>query len=163
MTATRERPTVVGAPSARGPGLMVGMVVIGLLIGLLGGWLLFGSVDVITVDGSGLTDRQAEMVEMIEEDFAAWQDNDVDRVLSLYTDTGVFVALGEDYRVADGSLANYVTSFSGAPRMEAVGPEVIVDGNTVISFHTYAGTTYTNIFDFTSRGEVLIGRHEVTN
>lgn len=165
MTTTQqERATVAGDRRAtRGPWLLAGMVVIGLLIGLLGGWLLFGSDDVITVDGSTLTDRQAEMIDVINDDFAAWQDNDVDRALSYYTDRGTFIALGEEYLVEDGSLAEYVTGFFGAPNMEEVGPDVIVDGNTVITFHTYAGTTYTNIFTFTSTGDVLIVRHEVAN
>ena len=39
---------------------------------------------------------------------------------------------------------------------------MLVDGNTVISFHTYLGATYTSINDFTSSGDVLIARHEVT-
>lgn len=162
MTTIQDRPSVVGAPSTRGPWLTVGMVVIGLLIGLLGGWLFFGSDDVTTADGEGLTDRQAEMVEMIEDAMVAWQANDVDDVLSYYTDTGVFVALGIEYRVADGGLADYVRSFAGASRMESVGPTVVVDGNTVIAFHTYAGDTLTNVFEFTSGGEVLIARHEVS-
>ncbi len=164
MTTTqRERPTVVGAASTRSPWLLVGTVVIGLLLGLLGGWLLFGSTDILTVDGSGLTERQTEMVDMIESDFAAWQDNDVDRVLSHYTDTATFVARGVEHRVTDGGLARFVTSFIGAPDMEAVGPDVIVDGNTVISFHTFGEATYVDIFDFTSSGDVLIARHEVTD
>lgn len=164
MTTTQqERPVIVRVPSrTRHPGLMIGMVVIGLLIGLLGGWLIFGAEEVITVDGSALTDRQIEMVELIESNFAAWQDNDVDRVLSHYTERATFVAGGE-YRVADGSLARFVTSFVGAPQMEPIGPEVLVDGNSAISFHTYQGTTYANIFHFTSSGDVLIARHQVTS
>jgi hypothetical protein len=142
---------------------MIGMVVIGLLIGLLGGWLLFGSDEVVTVDGSGLTDRQVEMVELIESDFAAWQDNDVDLVLSHYTDRATFVAGGQEHPVADGSLARYVTTFIGANRMESVGPAIVIDGNSAISFHTYQGTTYANLFSFTSSGDVLIARHEVTS
>jgi hypothetical protein len=161
-TVQQERPAVLGAPTAtRRTGSMIGMVVIGLLIGLLGGWLLFGSDEVVTVDGSTLTARQAEMVAMIEDDFAAWQDNDVDAVLSHYTGTGAFVANGVEHRVADGGLASYVRSFFGAANMESVGPDVVVDGTTVISFHTYLGATYTSIFDFTSSGDVLIARHEV--
>ncbi len=165
MTTTQQqRPTVVGAPSTtRGRGLMIGLVVIGLLIGLLGGWLLFGSNDVVAVDGSALTDRQAEMVAMIDDNFAAWQDNDVDEVLSYHTDTATFVALGSEYPVADGSLATYVRAFYGAPEMEPVEPMVVVDGNTVVSFHTYRGMTLMNVFDFTSSGEVLIARHEVSS
>jgi hypothetical protein len=142
---------------------MIGMVVIGLLAGLLGGWLLFGSDDVVTVDGSALTDRQAEMVAMIDGNFAAWQDNNVDEVLSYHTDTATFVALGAEYPVADGSLAAYVRAFYGAPGMESVEPMVVVDGNTVVSFHTIGGMTLVNVFDFTSSGEVLIARHEVSN
>jgi len=163
MTTTHERSTVVRAPNSRRPWLMIGMAVFGLLIGLLGGWLFFGTEDVITVDGSALTARQTEMVAMMDDAFAAWQDNDVDTVLSYYTETGAFVTNGVDYRVADGGLANFVRSFFGASNMESVGPEVVVDNDTVVSFHTYQGVTYTNVFDFTSSGDVLIARHEVTN
>ena len=161
-TLQQERPAVAGTPSTRRSGLMIGMIVIGLLTGLLGGWLIFGSDDVIQVDGTGLTDRQTEMLELIDTDFAAWQDNDVDLVLSHYTDTAAFVAREVEYRVADGGLADYVASFSLASSMEQIGPTVVVDGNTVMSFHTFGGSTFTNVFDFTSSGDVLIARHEVS-
>lgn len=161
-TVQQERPAVAGTPSTRRSGLMIGMIVIGLLIGLLGGWLIFGSDDAITVDGAGLTDRQTEMLEMIDTDFAAWQDNDVDLVLSHYTETAAFVARGVEYRVADGGLADYVASFSLASSMEQIGPNVVVDGNTVMSFHTFGGGTFTNVFHFTPSGDVLIARHEVS-
>ena len=165
MTTTqRTRPTVVGAPTTtRRLSLMVGLTVIGLLIGLLGGWALFGATDVIAVDGGEIADRQIEMTEMISGAFEAWTSNDVDSVLSYYTDTATFVALGVEYPVADGSLAGYVRSFSGAPGMESVEPMVVVVGNTVVSFHTYEGMTLMNVFDFTSSGEVLIARHEVSS
>ena len=165
MTTTQqEHPKLVGPlTTTRRPWLLIGMVVIGLLVGLLGGWLLFGSDDVVTVDGSSLTDRQAEMVAMIDDNLAAWQDNNVDEVLSYHTDTATFVALGSEYPVADGSLAAYVRSFYGAPGMESFEPMVVVDGNTVVSFHTIEGMTLMNVFDFTSSGEVLIARHEVSN
>lgn len=165
MTTTQqERPTVVGAPTTtRRPWLLIGMVVIGLLIGLLGGWLLFGSTDVIAVDGGDLTDRQIEMTETVSGAFEAWTSNDVSTVLSHYTDTATFVALGVEYPVADGSLARYVGSFFGAAEMESVEPMVVVDGNTVVSFHSYEGMTLMNVFDFTSSGEVLIARHEVSS
>ncbi|MDH3247604.1 MAG: hypothetical protein OEQ47_01475 [Acidimicrobiia bacterium] len=162
-TLQQERPAVAGTPSTRRSGLMIGMIVIGLLIGLLGGWLIFGSDDVVNVDGTGLTDRQTEMLELIDADFAAWQDNDVDLVLSHYTDTAAFVARGVEYRVADGGLADYVASFLLASSMEQIGPNVVVDGNTVMSFHTFGGSILTNVFEFTSSGEVLIARHEVSS
>lgn len=161
-TLQQERPAVASTPSTGRSGLMIGMIVIGLVIGLLGGWLIFGSDDAITVDGSGLTDRQVEMLDMIDSDFAAWQDNDVDLVLSHYTDRASFVGLGVVYRVADGGLADYVSAFTLASSMEQIGPKVIVDGNTVMSFHTFGGSTLTNVFDFTSSGDVLIARHEVS-
>ena len=160
-TMQRQQPTVITTPSNRRTGLIVGMAVIGLLIGLLGGWLLFSSDDVISVNEMELTDRQTEMVAMIESNFAAWQANDVERALSYYSDNATFVALDVEYPVADGSLADYVTSFFGAMHMEQLAPDVVVDVNTVITFHTYRGATYTNIFDFTTTGDVLILRHEV--
>jgi hypothetical protein len=142
---------------------MTGIAVIGLLIGLLGGWALFGSdADVIAVDGGDLTDRQIEMTEVVADSFDAWTSNDVDQALSYYADTGVFVALGVEYPAADGSLAGYIERFITASRMEPIGPEVVVDGNTVVSFHTYSGSTYTNVFEFTSSGDVLIARHTVS-
>lgn len=160
-TMQQERPMVGGAPSTtRRPWLMTGMLVIGLLIGLLGGWLIFGSDDVMTLDGSELTERQIEMIEMIDQDFAAWQANDVDTVLSHYTDSGVFVT-DREYLVRDGSLAGFVRFFSGAPMMEPVGQKLMVDDITVISFHTYAAHTYTNVFRFKAVGDVLITRHHV--
>lgn len=160
-TMQQQRPSTIAASSNRRTGIIVGMAVVGLLIGLLGGWLLFGSDDVISVRETTLTDRQNEMVALIEADFTAWQANDVDTVLSYYTDNAVFVALDVEYPVADGSLADYVRSFFGAKNMEQLGPQVVVDGNTVITFHTYSGATYTNIFDFTTTGDVSIVRHEV--
>ena len=162
MTIAQERPTVVGAQTtARRPELMIG-IVIGIVIGLLAGSLLFGPSDVVAVDGTALTERQTEMVAMVDDVFAAWQENDVDAVLSYFTDTGIFIDSGREYRVADGTLASLVRSAYGAPNMERVRPDMVVDDTTLISFHTYMRTTYTSTFGFTSNGDVLIARHEVT-
>ncbi len=161
MTTMQERPTLVGAPRTSSPWLIVGMVVIGLLLGLLGGWMLFGSSDMIAADGSAITDRQAEMSTMIDDAFVAWQDSDVEAVLSYYTERANFVARGIEYGVEDGELADYVTSFTRSSAMEPVGPDVFIDENTVVSFHTFDGQTFMNVFDFTPSGEVLIARHEV--
>lgn len=161
MTIAQERPTVVGAQTtARRPELMIG-IVIGIVIGLLAGSLLFGPDDVVTVDGTALTERQTEMVAMIDDAFTAWQENDVDAVLSYFTDGGVFAGTDTTYRVSDGSLEGFVRFFSGASGMEAVGQKIVLDDTTVVSFHTLAGNTYTNVFRFTIAGDVLITRHDV--
>ena len=159
-TLQQERPAVVGTPSTRRSGLMIGMIVIGLLIGLLGGWLIFGSDDVITVDGSALTGRQIEMTELIDEHMVAWQANDAEGVVSHFTTSGVFVT-DRDYRVSDGSLAALVRFATGTSMLESVGQKVVVDDTTVVSFHSDSGITYTNVFRFTTVGDVLITRHEV--
>lgn len=153
---------MVGAPTeSRRTGLMIGMVVIGLLIGLLGGWLIFGSGDVVTVDGSALTDRQIEMTELIDEHMIAWQTKDAEGVVSHFTASGVFVT-DREYRVSDGSLAALVRFATGTSMLESVGQKIVVDDNTVVMFHSDSGITYPNVFHFTTAGDVLITRHEVS-
>ena len=164
MTTTQQRQPTAGVAETRnrGPMLMIGMAVIGLILGLLGGWALFApESDVIAVQGGELSDRQIEMTEMVDDAFDAWIRNDVDEVLTYYTDTGTFVALGVEYPVADGSLADFVEGFTGASQMESLGPKVVIDSNTILSFHDFGGVTRTNVFDFTSSGDVLIARHAV--
>ncbi len=38
----------------------------------------------------------------------------------------------------------------------------LVRGNTMLNFHTYGGSTYTSVVDFTATGELLIVQHTLS-
>ena len=89
---------------------------VALLVGALGGWFLARSFDDkptnVVAGHVALTDRQREMIRVEEAYVKAWQANDVDAVLALYTPNGTLnlVPGSGDYRVDDGTLAAYVRS-----------------------------------------------------
>jgi hypothetical protein len=108
-----------------------------------------------------LTERQVQMVDLYEEAEAAWRAGDGEAVAALFTDSGYGRFLGTTYQVGDGSLERYVES--GTWNSLDVLEPVLVKGNTMLNFHIYVGSTYTNVIEFTAEGELLIVSHTINS
>lgn len=145
-------------------GLLVAFVaIIALVVGGAVGWFVRGGGDdamVLAGDGD-LTERQLDMVDFMNDYEAAWQRSDGEAVAAMYTDTGTFVSLGVEYRVDDGSLAEFVESGEWAA-LDVLEPRLVRDLE-VLSFHTFPLGTYMNSMTFTGSGELLLMNHTITN
>ena len=148
----------------RRTGMLVLVAVLALILGAVGGWFARGSDGdpTILLAGEGeLTERQAQMVDVYEEAEAAWHAGDGEAVAALFTDDGYGRFLGSTYQVGDGGLDRYVES--GAWNSLDVLEPVLVKGNTVLNFHIYRGSTYTNVVEFTTEGELLMVSHTINS
>ena len=161
-----QAPEVTNRQSSGGrrTGMLVLVAVLALILGAVGGWFARGSdgESTILLAGEGeLTERQAQMVDVYEEAEAAWHAGDGEAVAALFTDNGYGRFLGTTYQVDDGSVERYVES--GTWNSLDVLEPVLVNGNTMLNFHIYAGSTYTNVIEFTAEGELLIVSHTINS
>lgn len=163
---TIERPDAAKVSTvANRPWWTLGLVaLVALVIGLAGGWLARGSdgdPDAVTVGGVELTDRQADMVDIVSGDYIdAWHAGDGEAVAAFFTDNGQAEFLGTTIPVAGGGVADYVDRGSWA----SLTPHqpVLVFENTVVSYHDYMNSTYVNSIDFTASGELKIVSHTIS-
>ena len=137
-----------------------------LVLGAFGGWIARGSDEggdpALLLAGPGeLTARQEQMFDLIAENLDAWHAGDGDAAVAAYTPTGTATFLGTTFRVDDGSLADHVGVGSWGS-LEMYSP-MLVNGNEIVSFHTFGGTTYTDVVEFTPTGDVLIVEHTISN
>jgi hypothetical protein len=168
-TETLERPVAQTAdtqPTHGSRSLVVVLIAVAaLLLGGLGGWLLRGddggTDDVIVVNGSELTERQEQMLQIGDEYFAAVRDGDGETLASLFVPEGyvTFEQINRQARVDDGSLAQIVSGGVN-PGLELYEP-VLVSDDTLVYTYGLAGDT-TEVMKFTPTGEVQIIRSTVT-
>lgn len=151
-----------GASRGRQYAILVVVALLALVLGGIGGWMLRGSDapgDIIVAGEGDLTERQADMLDVMRDAELAWQSNDADGVLALYAPNGTFEAFDTVYRVDDGTFADYVEMGSWSS-LEVHEP-VLVRGNEILTFHTFGGQTYTESMTFTSTGDLLITSHVI--
>jgi len=147
------------------------VAVVALALGFVGGWLAnrdsdSGSSDsgveqprAVLVGGGALTDRQQQMVGVLDQYMEAWRNGDGQTVASFHTPNGEFVIASTDettvYSVADGSLANYISR--GQWTGKVLLTPMLVDGDHVTLFYSFMGRRAA-VVDFTSSGDVRIIR-----
>ena len=167
---TKERPdSPTTKPTKTGDRrslILVFVAVIALGLGMFGGWMIWGSTDnpdgVVVVGGGELTQRQEEMVDMLDEYGVAYLGNDGAAVVEMYAENGTLSGLGNPVLHAnDGTLEEFVNEFS-FPDGPFDPEPVVVHENTVRFAHEYAGRTYFDIVTFTSMGELHIASHVMT-
>ncbi|MGI9643978.1 MAG: hypothetical protein ACR2O6_01550 [Ilumatobacteraceae bacterium] len=160
---TMERPEQTTDETTRHdrqPLALVLIAIVALLLGGLGGWLMWGADDgateeVIEVTSGELTDRQQEMLRTIEELDAAVQSGTADAALveRLFVPQGIYSTRDTEYRVDDGSLATHFER--GSDTSAALHPAALVADDVAVRLGSYGGT-YSQTFRFTPSGEVLI-------
>ncbi len=175
MTQTRgtiERPRVerpVAPASKRRPTMTAIALIASLLVGVLAGYLLWGTdntdqatSDAVATGGIEITTRQEQMMDLLEAYEEAWQNGDGEAVAAMFTENGMVTMLGVELPVENGVLADYVTA-NPAPTLDVLEPN-LVDGNRVFNFHTSGvNETFTNVLEFTTEGDVLIISHDIRN
>jgi hypothetical protein len=165
---TIERPHVerpVASDTKRRSVITPIALVVAVVLGLLAGFLVWGLGDTdstapVAAGGSELTARQEQMIDLLDDYVAAWRIGDSEAAATMFTENGVFTWLGTEYRVDDGALANVVTSLP-VPTLDVLEP-VLVNDTGMLHFHTVTGMgTFSNVFEFTADGELLIISHEI--
>ncbi len=163
---TIERPRVeraVEQPPRRRSWVTLIAALVALVLGLLGGYLLRGSDDVdptapVVVGGAALTDRQAQMVDLVDDYVVAWQRGDGAAAESMFTDDGVLDAFGAVRTADDGGIAGYVAA-TPTPLLRLPDP-VLIDDHQMLMLHTIDGSMNSgNLMTFTETGDLLIVRH----
>lgn len=141
---------------------MTGLVaVLALVLGALGSWAVFGLDDdptAIAAGGGELTERQEEMVAVLDDYTNAWDTSDGAAALETMTPTAFVTFDNTSWRVEDGTLVRNIESGLYGPSLDHLDP-ILVEGNAIVAFHRYGGLEVANVFEFTNSGEVLITQH----
>lgn len=140
------------------------VAVLALVVGGIVGFVVRGDAetpDFLVAGGGEPTARQEQMFEFADESFEVWRNGDGDAAAAMFVDSGVFTALGIDYRADDGSLARYADSTTWQS-LELLYP-VVANGDELIGFHRYGGSTYRNTMTFTPSGELLLVNITITS
>lgn len=172
MERTIERPRVGPAETTdngRRTASLVLTAIVAAAVGLLAGFLLWdsdgGEPDAVVVGGGELTARQEEMLELIDDYELAWRNGDGEAVAALFTEQGVLDVIGTEVPIEGGALADYVDGHP-APTLEVLEP-ALVSGDRLVNLHRIGAEgvvgpgRYSNVFEFTSEGEVLIVSHDL--
>lgn len=112
----------------------------------------------IVPGGAALSERQREMVSMVEPYIAAWQATDGDGVASFMTTDG-YIQYPEDnsiYRVSDGTLQERVTN-GPYDTLHTVAPMTVYDNWIVLSGRIDSmSLDWLSVVRFTSSGDLKI-------
>lgn len=135
---------------------MLAALLTGTLTGCSGG---DGAGDVVLAGEGQLTDRQERIADFVAECEKAWQEGDGEAVAAMFTPDGVLTALGEEYHVADGSLATFV-GMQPWSSLEVARP-ILVSKNVAVFFNSYGGVLHMDIMRFTTDGDLLLISHEI--
>ncbi len=168
-TETAQRPTdVAAAPTDRKdrrPLFFVLLAVLALALGALAGYALGSnrpSGERVGVAGGGeLTDRQDEMVGMVDDYLAAMAVDDDAAILAMFQSNGEWTLFSETYLASDGTLEDYLRS-NGARQIDVLEPMVIDDYRAVF-FDSWQGRTNVNVIEFSQIGDVQIAKYHVGN
>ena len=139
------------------------IAVAALLVGAAFGYVLGNdggdTADPITPDGAALTERQEEMVALVDGYTEAWEVYDVDASIEYMTPQAslYYPVEGLEFTVRDGSYQRYMSGLNGEPLVVDV-PRYVV-GDAVIQVFQVPDRTmrFVQVFDFAERdGELLI-------
>lgn len=116
------------------------IVLVVLACGLLGGWLMAprtdpgGAVRHVTPGASVLTERQLEMVDVVEQYLDGWRATDGDRVAAFMTENAYVEYPEEGVRVevADGSLQHRIST-GPYGTLENLDPMVVYEDRIVLT------------------------------
>jgi hypothetical protein len=115
----------------------------------------------VVAGGAGLTDRQTEMSDLLDDAVAAWRAGDGAGVVAKFTPSGVKQIGTAQYRVDDGSLAEFVEGSNWSSL--TVERPVLIDGNLLVFAYDIGGVRYLGTMEFTATGELLIVRQALVS
>ena len=104
---------------------LAGILVVAVVA--MGAWMIFGDDG-----GQSLTAAQEQMLETVDKALVAWNAHDGEALAALYMPSGYHDNGNTRYYVAEGKLADYVTSL-GAMNFSVRSGEHYVIGNLVFS------------------------------
>lgn len=134
--------------------LLAAVAVLALAAGLVVGRSTAPSDESAYLAGGGaLSDRQEQMLDVLDDIGAAWRAGDPGAVAAVFVPTGYATYAGRSYRIDDGSLASFVTGGDWSS-LTALDP-MLVDGNTVTFYYEISGVHYLGAVQFTGTGDVL--------
>ncbi|MDY7103813.1 MAG: hypothetical protein S0880_21730 [Actinomycetota bacterium] len=165
-TTTTEQPTT----GRRRNAVVLGLVAVAVLVlGVAGGWLLFGSSDgdpsAIRMGGGDLTARQEQLVDVAEAYNAAWHTGDPTDVLAYVAPDGrleIFDSVRDRsvLRVSDGSFARFVNRGNGWESLRVLEP-MLVEDDVVVFVHWFSGRPHADVLHFTSGDQPVVRVHEM--
>jgi hypothetical protein len=164
---TMDRPVAEAGPPAttRRPWWRLAIAVaLALVLGVVGGWSLARVTDdeptAVVAGGGSLTDRQKQIVEVLDDYVAAWRSDDAEAVMAFFAPGGTFSVRGEEYRMDDGSMAAFLESASWST-LTGSDP-VLMAGDEAALHTTWESQSWFNVIEFSASGDVLIVRHVST-
>jgi hypothetical protein len=164
MSTTLEARADLDHPRATGRRLgIVFLLVAALVVGLATGLLVSATLDdgsapeYVTPGGGQLTDRQALMLDVVEQYADAWHSTDGDGVASFMTQDAYveYPEQGMRFEVADGSLQARVTNGPYASMVE-YEPLMVFDDRVVLTGQVGPSIRWLSILRFTTTGDVKI-------
>lgn len=164
MSTTLEARSDLDHPRATGRRLgVVFLVVAALAVGLATGLLVSATFDdgsapeYVTPGGGQLTDRQALMLDVVEQYGDAWHSTDGEGVASFMTQDASVEYPEEEMRfeVADGSLQTRVANGPYAS-MDEYEPMMVFDDRVVLTGQVEPSIRWLSILRFTTTGEVKV-------
>ena len=135
--------------------VMAVVAILGLGLGLVVGRLTAASGDesAYLVDGGQLSDRQEQMLDVLDAAVLGWRAGDANAVLATFTPTGILTWDARQYRVDDGTLPTFVEG--GDWSTLRMFEPVLVDGNRLNFNYAHGDIHYLGAVEFTATGEVL--------
>ena len=114
-----------------------------------------GNTRAFVAGGGDLTQRQLQMLDVVDDYAAALRANDVDAVIGLYHEVGAMSLFG-DVRVDNGTLAAHLREFPDVySDFDPIEP-MMIDTHRVVFFDKSFGL---NMIEFSSSGPVQITYH----
>lgn len=148
-------------------GRVVLVAAILFLLGLATGWAAFGNneasdsdtaVTYVTPGSTELTERQTEMVELMDQYVAAWSATDGQRLETLMVDAGhvEYAEQGWRFDLEDGSLQDRVSN-GPYESMENYAPMLVYEDRIVLTGRVDSvDVGWLSVIRFTTHGDVKI-------
>ncbi len=181
-TNTTERPTDLdqssGIQSAQPILGFAGVAVVALVLGLLGGWLIWGTDDdssagvaddgisaaVLSADGIELTEDHEQMVSMLDEYLNALRSGDYEAAAALFEGPGFTgsVVLENGFEILAPELATFLED---QMRMSEIFDVKVVSADTIVFFHRDGDEILADVVRFGdfSLGENWIEQHLIAS
>ena len=169
MSGTVEQIPVVHDRTTRERrvGWVVVVAAIAVLVGLAAGWVIFGNNDdsssdnvarYVTPGSVELTERQTEMVELVDQYMAAWSATDGQRLETLMVEGGhvEYAEQGWRFDLEDGSLQDRVSN-GPYDSIRTYAPMLVYEDRIVLTGRVDSiDVEWLSVVRFTTSGEVKV-------